>query len=78
MAVLITLETETEPMRREAKAAGIYHNPLMQSNYDRIQIVTIKEIVEENRRLALPLNLEVIKKAQAAASDKQIDLIPED
>jgi site-specific DNA-methyltransferase (adenine-specific) len=78
MAILITLEPATAPMRAEAKAAGIYYNPTMQKNYDRIQIVTIKEMIEENLRLELPMNIEVLKKAQAAASDKQINLIPDE
>lgn len=78
MATLITLEPSTEPMRKEAKAAGLYPHPLMQKNYDKIQIVTVQEIIEENRRLELPMNLEVLKKAQAAVSDKQISLIPDE
>jgi site-specific DNA-methyltransferase (adenine-specific) len=77
MAALITLEPATAPMQKEAKAAGVYFNPTMQKNYDRIEIVTIKEIIEQNRRLELPMNIEVVKTAQAAASDKQISLIPE-
>ena len=67
MAVLITLEPPTGPMRAEAKAAGVYQHPLMQRNYDRIQIVTVQEIIEGNRRLELPMSLEVLKKAQVAA-----------
>lgn len=78
MATLITLEPSTEPMRREAKGAGLYAHPLMLKNYDRIQIVTVQEIIEEHRRLELPMSLEVLKKAQAAVSDKQISLIPDE
>jgi site-specific DNA-methyltransferase (adenine-specific) len=78
MATLITLESATEPMRKEAKAAGLYPHPLMLKNYDRIQIVTVKEIIEENKRLELPMNLEVLKKAQAAVSDNQLNLIESD
>jgi site-specific DNA-methyltransferase (adenine-specific) len=78
MATLITLESATEPMRKEAKAAGLYPHPLMLKNYDRIKIVTVKEIIEENRRLELPMNLEVLKKAQAAVSDNQLNLIESD
>ena len=74
MATLITLEPSTAPMRKEAKAAGQYQHPLMQKAYDRIQIVTVQEILEENRRMDLPLNLEVLRKAQAAALGDQEDL----
>ncbi|HTX20738.1 MAG TPA: DNA methyltransferase [Candidatus Aquilonibacter sp.] len=78
LATLITLEHATAPMQREAKSAGLYPHPLMQKNYDRIQIVTVKEIIEENKRLELPMNLEVLKKAQAAVSDNQLNLLESD
>ena len=71
MATLITLEEPTGPMKKEAKAAGQYQHPLMQRAYDRIQIVTIQEMVEQNKRLELPLNLDVLKTAQADATSKQ-------
>ncbi len=71
MAVLITLEPPTSPMLKEAKAAGQYQHPLMQKRYDRIQIVTIKEMIEQGKRMDLPLNLEVLKKAQAAPDAQQ-------
>jgi hypothetical protein len=40
--------------------------------------VTVKEIIEENKRLELPMNLEVLKKAQAAVSDNQLNLLESD
>ena len=75
MAVLITLEPSTTPMRTEAKTAGTYKNPIMDKNYDRIQIVTIQEIVEEKKRLELPMSLEVLKKAQLVAQGGQLNLL---
>jgi DNA modification methylase len=75
MAVLITLQDSTKPMRDEAKGVGQYFHPLMQSNTDRIKIVTIKEIVEADTRLKLPLSLEVLKKAKAVVSDDQLQLM---
>jgi len=74
-AVFITLEPSTKPMRDEAKGAGVYHHDLMQRNYDRIQIVTVQEIIEQERRLDIPLSLEVLKKAQAAVNDSQLQLL---
>jgi hypothetical protein len=53
-------------MIREAKAAGTYQNELLPAPVDRIQIVTIREIVEDGKRLALPLSMEVLKDAKAA------------
>lgn len=77
MAVLITLQDSTKPMRDEAKGIGQYTHPLMQKNYDRVQIVTIQEIIEQDKRLDIPMSLEVLKKAQAVVSDSQLQLLAE-
>lgn len=65
IAILITLEEPTKPMKEEAANAGIYHHPLMGRDYNKIQIVTIKEIVEDGKRLEMPLSHEVVKSAKA-------------
>ena len=68
LAVFLTLQPPTQGMRGEASAAGIYEHSLMNNrSYPRIQIVTIAEIVEQHKRLDIPMGLEVLKKAQAAA-----------
>ena len=64
MATLITLEEPTGPMISEAKGAGKYHHELMELDYDKIQIVTVKEIIEGGRRLELPHSREVLKSAE--------------
>jgi len=74
MAVLITLEKPTHSMIEEAKAAGSYHHEMMNRSYDRIQIVTVKEIIEQEKRLDVPTSLEVLKAARAAATSSQMDL----
>ncbi len=61
-------------MKNEANAAGIYEHSLMNRSYPRIQIVTIAEIVEQHKRLDIPMSLEVLKKAQTVALK---DLQPE-
>lgn len=71
LAVLITLEGSTKPMRDEALAAGVYHHALLNRDYPRIQIVTVREMIEENRRIDLPLNLDVLKSAAPAKTDDQ-------
>lgn len=78
LAVLITLEPSTAPMRKEAKAVGQYRHDSMGRNYDKIQIVTIDEILT-GKRLDIPMSLEVLKEAQRAVEDKQMLLgaIPE-
>lgn len=74
MAVLITLVKPTQSMIEEAKAAGSYHHEMMNRSYDRIQIVTVKEIIEQEKRLDVPTSLEVLKAARAAATGNQMDL----
>jgi hypothetical protein len=39
-----------------------------------ISIVTIKEIVEDNRRLEIPMSLEVLKAAQRTTDEEQGNL----
>ncbi len=43
-------------------------------DYPRIQIVTIQEIIEGGARLDLPLQRDVLKKADQAAAGKQTPL----
>jgi DNA modification methylase len=74
LAVLITLEKPTGPMLKEAKAAGAYHHEMMNRSYDRIQVVTVKDIIDQGRRLDVPTSLEVLKAARIAAGGNQMDL----
>jgi len=64
LAVLITLEEPSKPMLGEAKAAGQYRHEMMGRNYDQISIVTVREIVEEGKRLDIPMSLEVLAAAK--------------
>ena len=73
LAVFITLRPVTAPMRQDAKAAGQYHHEMMGRSYDRIQIVTVQQILEEHKRLDLPMNVEVLRKAQSASRGSQMD-----
>lgn len=74
LAVLITLEKPTGPMLKEAKAAGTYHHEMMNRSYDRIQVVTVKDIIDQGKRLDVPTSLEVLKAARIAAGGNQMDL----
>ena len=75
MAVLITLESPTKPMLLEAKAAGQYRHEEMGRSYDRISIVEVREIVDEGKRLEIPMSLEVLKAAQRVDSSEQLELL---
>lgn len=46
MGVFITLEPSTDPMRQEALAAGFYSPEHFSHEYPRVQILTIKELLE--------------------------------
>lgn len=57
MAVLITLEKPTPTMIEDAKAAGLYRQEDTGRNHDRIQLVTIREILEQDKRLDMQVSL---------------------
>jgi site-specific DNA-methyltransferase (adenine-specific) len=57
------------------KVAGQYRHETMGRSYDRISIVTIREIVEEGKRLEIPMSIEVLKAAQKADEDLQMTLL---
>ena len=72
MSILITLEDPTGPMIKDAKAAEQFKLEDLAKSYDRISIVTIKDIIESGRRLELPMSLEVLKAAQKDQDDGQL------
>ncbi len=43
----------------------------MNRSYSRIQIVTIQEIIEENKRLEMPLSFDVVKAAERQVQAEQ-------
>jgi site-specific DNA-methyltransferase (adenine-specific) len=64
IGILITLEDPSKPMRDEAFSAGVYRHEYLGRDFDCIQIVTVKEMIEKGARLDLPLSLAVVKKAE--------------
>jgi hypothetical protein len=48
---------------------------MMGRSYDKISIVTVREIVEGEQRLDIPMSVDVLKAAERSASSGQIDLI---
>lgn len=71
LAVFITLEEPTKPMRDEALAAGFYHHTLLNRDAPRIQIVTVREMIEDGQRIDLPLSLDVLKSAVEITTEEQ-------
>jgi site-specific DNA-methyltransferase (adenine-specific) len=76
IGILITMDAPTKPMRDEALAAGKYRHPLLKRDDDRIQIVTVAEILD-GKRINLPMGRsDAVKSAEAAGDEeKQLDLI---
>ncbi|HBW56780.1 MAG TPA: site-specific DNA-methyltransferase [Oscillatoriales bacterium UBA8482] len=64
MGIFISLKEPTKEMIKTAKSAGIYQNKYMSQSYDIISIVTIQEIIEDQKRLSIPLGYEVLKSAE--------------
>jgi len=75
LAVLITLEEPSAPMKAEAKGAGQFKHEDMGRSYDKISIVTVREIVEDEKRLEIPMSLEVLRAAKKADQTEQMDLL---
>jgi site-specific DNA-methyltransferase (adenine-specific) len=75
MALLITLEPPTAAMRREAAIAGEYQHAFADERYPRLQILTIKALVEEGARPHMPLPFGTFKQA-AREKPRHADQVP--
>lgn len=65
MGIFVTLEEPTREMRLEATTAGIYR--VWERDYPKIQIVSIRELLEEGRKPDLPpLVLPAYQRAERA------------
>ncbi len=73
---LLTMDPPTSAMRREVIAAGKYKHPMLNREDDRIQVVTIEEVLA-GKRLDLPMGRQdAVKSAKAAhEDDRQASLI---
>ncbi|MEA5533744.1 DNA methyltransferase [Crocosphaera sp. XPORK-15E] len=72
IGILITLKPPTKDMIQTAKAAGIYQGKYMNKSVDKIQIITIQEILEERKRIDIGLMFEVLKSAEKQRETKGI------
>jgi site-specific DNA-methyltransferase (adenine-specific) len=55
IGLFITLEDPTREMQLEATTAGVYTSPIDGRDYPRIQILTIRELLDEHKKPILPL-----------------------
>ncbi|BAZ12224.1 DNA methyltransferase [Calothrix sp. NIES-4071] len=74
MGIFITLESPTKDMLKEANSYGLYTHKAMGRSYPCVQIVTIKDILENNKRLDIPLMLDVLKSAETASKSVQLSI----
>ena len=72
LALLITMDEPTKPMILEAKNAGAYEHALMGRSYDRIRIVTVREMIEQDARIDLPLSYDAVKRGKKGSDDLQM------
>ncbi len=73
--ILISMDTPTKAMREEIAAAGKYRHPLLNRDDDRIEVVTVEQILA-GKRLDLPMARgDAVKSAQAISSDTQFGLL---
>jgi DNA modification methylase len=57
IGLFITLEEPSKPMLLEASTGGVYTSPISGKDYPRIQILTVRELLEEHKKPMLPLLL---------------------
>ena len=73
MGVFITLETATKDMKTEATTAGFYHSLGWHSDYPRLQILTIEELLS-GAEVKMPPSSQTFKQAskvQQEVKEKQ-------
>ena len=67
LGLFITLENPTREMRREAAAAGFYHSDIWQRDFPKIQLLTIRELLE-GREFEIPAHPSMYQPAQRTQS----------
>lgn len=78
IGVFITLIEPTAGMKKEAVSAGFYNSPGWNKNYQKIQILTITELLEEKRIDYPPKTSITFKKAEKHKADEHEQLTIEE
>jgi len=71
IGLFITLEEPSKPMLLEASTAGVYRSPISGKDYPKIQILSIRQLLEEHAKPALPLLLMPTYQQANRIPDKQ-------
>ena len=74
LACLITLDKSTQPMRKDAKSAGVYENKARGIKCDKIRIIQVEDIIRKSMRIDLPLHPEATNKARRESEGDQLAL----
>jgi site-specific DNA-methyltransferase (adenine-specific) len=63
IGIFITLESSTEPMRKEAIIKGYYSSKLSKKQYPKIQIFMVKDLLD-GKKPTLPITIQTRKRAE--------------
>ena len=73
--ILITMDKPTKAMQQEVQAIGKYKHPMLNREDDRIQVVTIQELLD-GKRLNLPMSRnDAVKSAEAVGDSGRQDTL---
>ena len=73
LGVFLTLEEPTRDMKTEAATAGFYHSPGWNQDYPRVQILTVKSLLDGTARLEMPpAEFTTFKPAQQAKDEGHV------
>lgn len=70
IGVYLTLEPPTKPMLEEAIGKGFYHSDGWNKDYQRIQILTVEDLLA-GKTVDLPPNLQTFKQAGKVRAEKK-------
>jgi hypothetical protein len=74
IGILLTMDAPTKPMLETARQAGKFKHPILGKEYDRIQIVTVEELLN-GARIELPHPAEMVKTAEAIGNNSAQQLL---
>ncbi len=64
IGLFVTMEEPTEPMREEAATAGLFHSELWNRDYQRIQLLSIRELLAGTKPALPPFVLPTYQQAE--------------
>jgi site-specific DNA-methyltransferase (adenine-specific) len=72
MGLFVALEEPSKPMLLNAAEAGYYHSELSGKDYPRVEVITIRQLLDEGKKPNLPLLvLPAFQKAQPVMKEAE-------